>query len=109
MKYEVQVEEMEGRFQCDCEEPVLTAMARLGRKGIPVGCRGGGCGVCKVQVTSGDYHTLQMSRQHVSLEEEADGTVLACRLFAHSDLQVRIVGKMKRALCRPSEPNPPCT
>ncbi|WP_372598668.1 2Fe-2S iron-sulfur cluster-binding protein [Amphritea sp.] len=21
-------------------------MARLGKKGIPLGCRGGGCGVC---------------------------------------------------------------
>ncbi|WP_296058979.1 2Fe-2S iron-sulfur cluster-binding protein [uncultured Amphritea sp.] len=42
---------------CDCREneSVLHGMARLGKKGILLGCRGGGCGVCKVRVLSGEY------------------------------------------------------
>lgn len=73
-------------------------MEVLGRRGIPVGCRGGGCGVCKVQVVEGAYHTRKMSRACLSEEEEADGVVLACKLFPESDLALQVVGKMVKAL-----------
>lgn len=69
--------------------PVLMAMMAQGAKAIPVGCRGGGCGVCRVQVVDGDYETKRMSRRHVSEEDEAEGYALACRLVAHGDLTVR--------------------
>ena len=34
------------RIACDENNSVLGAMEQLCRKGIPVGCRNGGCGVC---------------------------------------------------------------
>ncbi len=56
---------------------------------IPVGCRGGGCGVCRVEVLAGDYVAKRMSRRHVTEADEAAGYALACRLMAMSDLVVR--------------------
>jgi ferredoxin len=55
---------------------------------IPVGCRGGGCGVCRVQVVSGEYLTRRMSRAHISEADEAVGIVLACRLIPLTDVVV---------------------
>ena len=41
-------------YRCAEHRSVLEGMEALGKKGIPVGCRQGGCGVCKVQVLEGD-------------------------------------------------------
>lgn len=87
-------------FEARSDEHLLRGMERLGRRGIPVGCRGGGCGVCKVQVLAGDYRTIKMSRDCVSSAEQAQGYALACRLYAESDLEIRVVGKMSRAFNR---------
>ena len=46
-------------------------MERLGRKGITVGCRQGGCGVCKVAVLPGSYVAKVMNRDNVYAEDEA--------------------------------------
>jgi ferredoxin len=67
-------------------------MHALGRKDIPVGCRGGGCGVCKIEVVSGRYVTGKMSRAQVSPDDEARGIVLACQVRPRSDLVVRPIG-----------------
>lgn len=57
---------------------------------LPVGCRRGGCGICRVRVTSGEYRRDPMSRDHVSAEEEATGLVLACCIYPLSDLSLRL-------------------
>ncbi|MCB1757307.1 MAG: 2Fe-2S iron-sulfur cluster binding domain-containing protein [Gammaproteobacteria bacterium] len=82
-------------FHCQQEETLLNSMSRLGRKSIPVGCKGGGCGVCKVRIITGQYRLGKMSRAHVSLEEEAQGFALACRCYPSSDLSIEVVGQMK--------------
>lgn len=87
-------------YACGGHESLLHGMARLGKRGIPVGCRGGGCGVCKVEITQGDYLKRPMSRDHVSAEEERQGRVLACRVYPRSDVEVRVLGKMKLAVTR---------
>lgn len=56
---------------------------------ISVGCRGGGCGVCRVRVIEGSYTTKRMSRRHVSEVDEAAGIVLACRTVPTSNITVR--------------------
>lgn len=81
-------------YACPGTVDLLRGMEALSRKGIPVGCRGGGCGVCKVRIHSGLYHSLKMSRAYVSREEEAEGVVLACRTFPHSELHLQVLGKM---------------
>ena len=37
-------------FICQEGQSVLKAMEQLGMKCVPVGCRGGGCGFCKIRV-----------------------------------------------------------
>ena len=44
--FEVAVAGSNEHFTCAVGESVLRGMLRLGRRGIPVGCVGGGCGVC---------------------------------------------------------------
>jgi ferredoxin len=101
--YNVLIEETGESFRCSPQETLLAGMERLGRKGIPVGCRGGGCGVCKIEITAGTYLKRVMSREYVSLEDEAAGRVLACRVRPTSDIRLRVLGKMSKNLCRPQQ------
>ncbi len=98
--FNVLIEETGETFRCSPNESLLVGMERLGKKGIPVGCRGGGCGVCKVEITSGDYVKRVMSRDYVSVEDEAAGRVLACRVKPASDISLRVLGKMAKNVCR---------
>ena len=56
---------------------------------IPVGCRGGGCGVCKIQIVDGQYEARKMSVEQVTAIERKKNIVLACRIYPRSDLVVR--------------------
>jgi ferredoxin len=98
MPFQVTIENTGETFACKEVDNVLKAMEQLRRKGIPVGCRNGGCGVCKVRVTEGRYLKKKMSRAVVSAQEEAQGCVLACKIYPQSDLRVDVVGKMARAV-----------
>ena len=100
-KFAVTIEDSGERIACADSDNVLRAMEVLGRKGIPVGCRGGGCGVCKLRVTGGAYHTRKMSRACISEDEEARGVILACKLFPEADLRLKVLGKMVVALQAP--------
>lgn len=74
------------------EQSVLDAMA--GRpSAVAIGCRSGGCGVCRVQVLSGDYQRGEMSAEQISAECHSKGYVLACRIYPSSDLHLRPIGK----------------
>lgn len=89
----------ETRYPCTETETLLQGMARTGRKGIPVGCLGGGCGVCKVKVNAGSVRSVgPVSRAHVSVEEEAQGICLACRVAPLTNVEVDVLGKLKKAL-----------
>jgi len=57
---------------------------------LPVGCRRGGCGRCRVRVTQGAYRASPMSRAHISTQDEAAGVVLACCIYPQSDLSLRL-------------------
>lgn len=97
--YNVTIEETGEVYRCKSDESLLSGMERLGKRGIPVGCRGGGCGVCKVHICSGEFERRVMSRAVVSAEEEAEGTVLACRVRPASDITLTVIGKMKKNVC----------
>jgi ferredoxin len=86
-------------FRCGEHETLLAGMERLGRRGIPVGCRGGGCGVCKIRIESGAFSARAMSREHVSAEEEGAGIVLACRVKPLSEIRLAVLGQMRKKVC----------
>ncbi len=100
----VTIEDTDETYRCDERISLLEGMEALRKKGIPVGCRGGGCGVCKVEIVEGSYSKRVMSRDHVSEEEEAQDIVLACRVKPTSDVRLRVLGKMKKNVCRAQFP-----
>ena len=69
---------------------MLNAAIKAGIAGLPVGCRGGGCGVCRVVVHSGSYETGRMSRRHVTIDQATTGFALACRLYPAGDLVIEL-------------------
>lgn len=75
-------------FGCAPGESVLLAMERAARHDLPVGCRGGGCGICKVRVLAGAFTTGKMSRAHISAEDQRAGLALACRLYPSGDMRL---------------------
>ena len=86
--YEVR-ERISGQvFRCLPEQSVLRAMETQGKRCLPVGCRGGGCGLCKVRVLSGAYRSGRMSCGHVPAEAAAEGLALACQVFPKTDLTI---------------------
>ena len=77
-------------FRAREDVTVLEAMEGMGRRCIDVGCRFGGCGVCRIEVLEGTWMVARpMSRDHVSEEDERAGRVLACRIRATGDLRIR--------------------
>jgi len=96
----VTIENTGESFSCQSHQHVLSAMSRMGKKGIPSGCHGGGCGVCKVQINAGTYETKKMSRAHISVEEEVSGCVLACRVFPRTDLRLTVIGKLQKNILK---------
>ena len=87
-------------FRCDDGQSVLEGMMARGRSAIAVGCRGGGCGVCKVRVIDGRYRTGVMSAACVTREEREQGIALACKLFPESDLSLQVLGRIGIVLNR---------
>ncbi|MCQ4323258.1 MULTISPECIES: 2Fe-2S iron-sulfur cluster binding domain-containing protein [Pseudomonadaceae] len=100
-KVSVHVMQTGETFPCATDESLLQGMLRLGRKGIPVGCVNGGCGVCKVHVIEGQCRPLgPVSRAHVSAAEEARGFTLACRVAPVTPVQLEVVGKFEKVFSK---------
>ena len=111
-RYRVKLTQTNEVYDCMPRESMLQGMARLGRRGIPIGCLNGGCGICKVAVVAGEWEkTGLMSRAHVSAEEEARGNVLACRAAPCSDVEIDVLGKMQKSVFKgwgvPTSTTPP--
>jgi len=96
--FQVIIEDTQEIYGAKQEQTLLNSMLALGRKGIPSGCHGGGCGVCRVKVLEGTYKCEKLSRQHVSEQQELEGYVLACRAYPESNIRLKTAGKLKKAL-----------
>lgn len=75
-------------FDCGADQSLLAAMIASGKRALDVGCRSGGCGVCRVHVTRGRYRTGFMNRSIITQADEASGLLLACRTFPASDMAI---------------------
>ena len=96
IQFEITIENTGEIFRCTTEVNVLEAMEKSLCRGIPVGCRNGGCGACKARVVEGRYITKKMNRAVVSADEEAQGYVLACKTYPQGDLKLNAVGDKAR-------------
>ena len=93
MPFQVSVTGSGQSFSCREDQTVLAAMSLGGARCVQIGCRSGGCGVCRVQVESGAFETGQMSYAQVDAQDRARGIVLACQLFPRTDLRLRVLGR----------------
>ncbi len=96
MTHRILVNETGESFSCSEDQNLLEGMRtfRLGvplLDAIPIGCRGGGCGICRVQVSSGEFQAEKMSVKHVPEDDRDAGIALACRVYPRSDLQITVL------------------
>lgn len=97
LAFSIHIRNSDESFSCHADKSVLGGMEALRRKGIPVGCRSGGCGVCKIKIEKGMVRRGPTSREHVSVEEEAEGVALACRCYPEADIELSVIGTMRRS------------
>ncbi|WP_434509656.1 2Fe-2S iron-sulfur cluster-binding protein [Desulfitobacterium sp. AusDCA] len=94
--HRVEQVDSEKSFICKETETLLAGMERAGVAMFPIGCRGGGCGICKVKIIEGEIEKETMSRTHVTLNEENDGIVLACRVRPKGNVKISTAIKNKQ-------------
>jgi len=72
------------------DETVLATLLRAGYT-MRMACRGGGCGVCRVHLDSGEttYNSL-IAETALPLSERADGIILACRAVPDGNVVVSV-------------------
>lgn len=93
MLHRITIEGSDASYACRGDQSVLDVMAGRSNASIAIGCRSGGCGVCRVQVLSGSYELGVMSADEITHECRSKAIVLACRLMPTSDLHLRALGK----------------
>jgi len=91
---------------CRGDETVLAAILRSGAGAkVVFGCRGGGCGTCKMRLISGRVEHGRCSVAVLSHEERGAGAFLSCQARPLSDLAIELTpaNKYRRP---PAEPWP---
>jgi ferredoxin len=76
---------------CSGDSSILDA-ARNNFLKFPYGCCAGGCGMCKMKITDGDYELGLSSKVVLTDSEREKGYALACKTYPLSDLTVKIIG-----------------
>ncbi|MCL5042967.1 MAG: 2Fe-2S iron-sulfur cluster-binding protein [Gammaproteobacteria bacterium] len=100
MAYRIHLETLDIDFICQANQNVLECLISSGKKGIQVGCRGGGCGVCRVEVVDGEYCARPMSKAHIDDQSIGNRQVLACCIKPKSDLSLKVLGKIASSIKR---------
>ena len=71
-------------------ETLLRALARAGFR-YRVGCKRGGCGICKVQLTLGEVHYERpIAPQVLSDDERVEGICLSCRAVPLTNVVIEL-------------------
>jgi len=88
-QYSVVLRPLGDTVVCRSDETVLAAILRCGAK-VAFGCRGGGCGTCKMRLISGQVEYGRCSAAVLSHDEKASGAFLSCQARPLSDLTVEL-------------------
>jgi|GEM_PF-560570 len=86
--YRIQVINHEQVYFCEAGKNLLTGMEADNQQFINIGCRGGGCGVCKIRILEGAYQQKRMSKAHIDDTDKEQGFALACRVFPTGDMVI---------------------
>lgn len=73
--------------QCSDEESLLKTALKQ-QVNIPYACTKGGCGMCKVKITDGQFRLGLCSKRALTDEERAAGYVLACQTYPQSNTTI---------------------
>lgn len=78
-------------------ETVLAGLARSGYS-YTVGCRRGGCGICKVDLLNGTVRYAKTVADTVlTTQERQDGTCLSCRAIPDDNITIALrLGELRR-------------
>jgi ferredoxin len=85
--YTITFHPLDDTVVCRADETILSAILRSGAK-VVFGCRGGGCGTCKMRLTSGQVDYGRCSAAVLSDGEKGEGSFLSCQARPLSDLTV---------------------
>lgn len=80
-------------------EPGETVLGGLYKAGYAytIGCRRGGCAICKVDVLEGEFtYDHPVADTVITDEERTDGTCLSCRAVPVSDVTIELRGECVR-------------
>jgi CDP-4-dehydro-6-deoxyglucose reductase len=88
--YTITLLPMGERLPCARDETVLGAILRSGAR-VYYGCTGGGCGVCKMLLLSGQLDYGRYSVSVLSEEERRQGFFLSCQAKPVSDLTIQLI------------------
>lgn len=87
---QIRVQGLDVTVDCATDEPILAALHRAGQA-VSVGCRRGGCGVCKIDLADGAVeYTRRVADTILTPEERALGACLPCRAVPVTDVTVRL-------------------
>lgn len=90
--FQITVAQSGAAFSCREDQFILNAMISARCGPVSHGCCGGGCGVCKMRLVSGELnYAKRMSRAHISESEQALGYVLLCCVKPRSDVVIAAV------------------
>lgn len=74
----------------DADETVLSGLYKAGYA-YTIGCRRGGCGICKVDCRDGEFtYNRPIADTVITDEERADGTCLSCRAVPDGDVTIEM-------------------
>lgn len=74
----------------DPGDTVLSGLQKAGYA-YTVGCRRGGCGICKIDVLSGEFsYNRPVADSVITEAERTDGTCLSCRACPEDDLTIQM-------------------
>ena len=75
------------------EETVLSGLYKAGYA-YTIGCRRGGCAICKVDCHSGEFtYNRPVADTVITDAERADGTCLSCRAVPDGDITIELRGE----------------
>jgi len=91
-RWNITVRDTGKSFPCAEDQAVFRELVRA-KAGIKnYGCCGGGCGICKMKVASGEWRPFKnMSEAHVSEADKQAGVVLMCCVQPRSDMVIAYV------------------
>lgn len=87
MTYHINVKPDNRIIKAKVGESILDSVSRNGVK-IKVGCKGGGCGICKIQILEGDVDRGISSRSVLPLTEIEQGFALSCQTKPNTDISI---------------------